>query len=120
MAGQQKLEDAAVVALQRQMSEKYEAIGKRAHRLQGLIDSLEGQWQGIGRSAFDKKQGEINESLKSIGNILADVIEAMTQTRNLKDTKEDDVRASMNRINLHDGDASNSYEAPKTSAFNGM
>ncbi|MEV5613231.1 WXG100 family type VII secretion target [Streptomyces sp. NPDC052225] len=103
MAGEQRLEDAAVVALQKQMLEKYEGIGKRAHHLQGVIDSLEGQWQGIGRSAFDKKQIEINESLKAIGKILADVIEAMTQTRNLKDTKEDEVRAAMNKINLNDG-----------------
>ncbi|OIJ65653.1 WXG100 family type VII secretion target [Streptomyces mangrovisoli] len=99
----QKLEDAAVVALQKQMYEKYEGISTRVHRLQAVIDGLEGKWQGIGRAAFDKKQYEINESLKNIGTILGDVIEAMTKTRNIKDTKEDEVRAAVAKIDVQDG-----------------
>jgi WXG100 family type VII secretion target len=102
----QKLEDQQVVALEKQMSEKYEGIRKRVHNLQGTIDSLEGKWQGIGRAAFDKKQYEINESLQAIGKILADVIEAMNKTRNVKDTTEDDVRASVSKISVTDGASS--------------
>ncbi|MFF4020952.1 WXG100 family type VII secretion target [Streptomyces sp. NPDC001843] len=101
--GKQKLEDAAVIHLEKQMAEKYEGIRKRVHGLQGVIDGLEGQWQGVGRAAFDKKQYEINESLQNIGNILGDVIEAMTATRNIKDSKEDEVRASVNKIDVQDG-----------------
>ncbi|MFI7010688.1 WXG100 family type VII secretion target [Streptomyces sp. NPDC050145] len=106
MANQQKLEDQQVISLQKQMSEKYEGIRKRVHNLQGVIDSLEGQWKGIGKSAFDKKQFEINESLQNIGKILADVIDAMTKTRNLKDTTEDDVRSSVDKISVTDGASS--------------
>jgi uncharacterized protein YukE len=91
--GKQKLEDAAVVQLQKQMYEKYDGIRKRVHALQGVIDGLEGQWQGIGRAAFDKKQYEINESLQNIGNA----------TRNIKDSKEDEVRAAVNKIDVQDG-----------------
>lgn len=108
--GTQKLHDDAVIRLEKQMLEKYENIQKRVHALQGVIDGLEGQWQGIGRAAFDKKQYEINESLQNIGRILGDVIEAMTKTRHIKDTKEDDVRAAVNRIDVHDG-------APTVSPF---
>ncbi|MFI2645974.1 WXG100 family type VII secretion target [Streptomyces sp. NPDC018610] len=103
MSDKQKLEDASVVHLQKQMVEKYDNIRKRVHTLQGVIDGLEGQWQGIGRAAFDKKQFEINTSLQNIGNILGEVIEAMTATRNIKDSKEDEVRASVNKIDVHDG-----------------
>src|SRR3546814_18890332 len=46
---------------------------------------------------------EINESLQNIGTILSDVIEAMTQTRNIKDSKEDEVRAAVNKIDIQDG-----------------
>ncbi|WP_329363662.1 WXG100 family type VII secretion target [Streptomyces sp. NBC_01483] len=99
----QKLEDAAVVDLQKKMFEKYDGIRKRVHGLQGVIDGLEGQWHGIGRAAFDKKQYEINESLQNIGNILGDVIEAMTATRNITDGKEDEVRGAVNKIDVHDG-----------------
>ena len=101
--GNQKLQDAAVIHLQKQMVGKYEDIQKHVHDLQGVIDGLEGQWQGIGRAAFDKKQYEINESLRNIGTILGDVIEAMTATRNIKDNKEDEVRAAVNKIDLRDG-----------------
>ncbi|MFG3048006.1 WXG100 family type VII secretion target [Streptomyces sp. NPDC048202] len=103
MADKQRLEDAAVVDLQKKMYEKFEGIRKRVHSLQGVIDGLEGQWQGIGRAAFDKKQAEINQSLQNIGNILGDVVDAMTTTRRIKDSKEDEVRASVNKIDIQDG-----------------
>ncbi|MFI9343673.1 hypothetical protein ACIG0D_20765 [Streptomyces sp. NPDC052773] len=110
----QKLEDAAVIKLQKQMYEKYENIRKRVHNLQGVIDSLEGgQWDGIGRAEFDKKQYEINTSLQAIGGILGEVMENMTTARNIKDTKEDEVRAAVNRINVQDG-------APTVSPFSSM
>ncbi|MFJ8546252.1 WXG100 family type VII secretion target [Streptomyces sp. NPDC093586] len=113
MAVDQKLEDAAVIKLQKDMYEKFDSIRARVHSLQGVIDSLEGQWQGIGRAAFDTKQYEINTSLKNMGGILAEVIEAMTATRNIKDTKEDEVRAAVNKINVKDG-------APTVSPFSSM
>ncbi|MEV5340587.1 WXG100 family type VII secretion target [Streptomyces sp. NPDC052676] len=114
MAMDQKLEDAAVIKLQKQMYEKYENIRKRVHNLQGVIDSLEGgNWDGIGRTEFDKKQYEINQSLQRIGNILGDVMEAMTMTRNIKDSKEDEVRAAVNRIDVQHG-------APSVSPFSSM
>ncbi|MGQ4422115.1 WXG100 family type VII secretion target [Streptomyces violaceoruber] len=103
MAVDQKLEDSAVVKLQKDMYEKFESIRKRVHNLQGVIDGLEGQWQGIGRAAFDKKQYEINTSLQNMGRILADVVDAMTATRNIKDSKEDEVLAAVNKINVNDG-----------------
>jgi WXG100 family type VII secretion target len=103
---QQKLEDAQVVKLEKQMSEKYDGIRQRVHKLQGVIDGLEGKWQGIGRAEFDKKQHEINTSLQNIGKILADVIDAMNTTRNIKDSTEDDVRASVSKISPTDGASS--------------
>ncbi|WP_416986074.1 WXG100 family type VII secretion target [Streptomyces sp. T028] len=109
----QKLEDAAVIKLQKDMYTKYENIRTRMHGLQGIIDGLEGQWDGIGRAAFDAKQYEINESLRKIGGILAEVIDAMTTARNIKDSKEDEVRAAVNKISLQDG-------APTISPFTSM
>ncbi|MEU6736891.1 WXG100 family type VII secretion target [Streptomyces physcomitrii] len=103
MTGKQKLEDAAVIKMQEDMSQKYDNIRSKVHKLQGVIDGLEGQWHGIGRAAFDKKQYEINTSLQNIGGILADVIDAMTKTRNIKDTTEDDVRAAVEKIDVRDG-----------------
>ncbi|GAA0929845.1 WXG100 family type VII secretion target [Streptomyces thermoalcalitolerans] len=103
MTDRQRLEDQAVTKLQKDMYEKYESIRKRVHGLQQIIDGLENQWEGVGRNAFDKKQYEINESLKRIGGILGDVIEAMTKTRDIKDSKEDEVRAAVNKIDVRHG-----------------
>ncbi len=114
MADKQKLHDDPVVTLQKNMYDKFEGIRKRVHGLQQVIDSLEGgQWQGIGRSAFDKKQYEINESLKNIGDILAEVIDGVTKARHIKDSKEDAVRAAVNKIDVRDG-------APTVSPFTSM
>ena len=110
MADKQKLVDDPVVKLQNDMFAKFEGIRKRVHGLQQVIDGLEGQWQGIGRAAFDEKQRNINESLVGIGRTLTEVIESMTKTRNIKDTKEDAVRAAVNKIDVRDG-------APTTSPF---
>ncbi|MFJ8824347.1 WXG100 family type VII secretion target [Streptomyces sp. NPDC102467] len=103
---QQKLEDQQVIKLEKQMSEKYDGIRQRVHSLQGVIDGLEGKWQGIGRAEFDKKQLEINTSLQNIGKILADVIDSMNKTRNIKDSTEDDVRSSVAKISATDGASS--------------
>lgn len=111
MVDRQKLEDQAVVKLQKDMYEKYESIRDRVRGLQQVIDGLEKQWEGIGRSAFDSKQYEINESLQRIGRILAGVIEAMTKTRDIKDSKEAAVRAAVNKIDVYHG-------APTKSPFN--
>ncbi|MCX5034971.1 WXG100 family type VII secretion target [Streptomyces coelicoflavus] len=108
MVADQKLEDLAVDKLQKDIYEKFENIRKRVHNLQGVIDTLEtgGQWQGVGRAAFDKKQLEINMSLQNMGRILADVVDGITATRKIKDSKEDEVLAAVNKIDVYEGAAS--------------
>jgi len=107
-APRQRLDDAEVIKLEQDIQVKFEAIKGQLHKLQGIIDGLEGQWKGIGAGAFNTKQHEINTSMVRIGNILVKFLEAMSQTRKIKDGTEDEVRALVQGINIYDG-------APKSS-----
>lgn len=108
MAEGQRLSDAQVVKLEQDIATKFESIKGQLHKLQGTIDSLEGQWKGIGAGAFNTKQHEINTSMVRIGNILVKFLDAMSATRKIKDGTEDEVRAAVQGINVYDG-------APKSS-----
>ncbi|MFG2524283.1 WXG100 family type VII secretion target [Streptomyces sp. NPDC048527] len=103
MAQGQRLSDKEMIALERKIADKFDNIKSTVHRLQGTIDSLEGNWKGIGANAFNTKQHEINTSMVEIGKILATFLDAMTGTRKIKDDSEDQVRQAVNKINVYDG-----------------
>ncbi|MHB9858676.1 WXG100 family type VII secretion target [Streptomyces sp. YIM S03343] len=100
MAGRQKVSDKDIVALEKELLDRFEGIRGQLKRLQATIDGLEGNWKGIGAGAFNAKQTEINERMVKIGNILAKFIEAMTETRKIKDGTEDEVRAQVQSIDV--------------------
>ncbi|MHC5704309.1 hypothetical protein HHX38_27700 [Streptomyces sp. PKU-MA01144] len=100
MSQGQRLSDQQVIQLEKQLFEKFNSIKGQLQQIQGTIDSLEGQWKGIGAGAFNTKQQEINTSMVRLGNILAKFIEAMSASRRIKDGTEDDVRAAVQAINV--------------------
>ncbi|MGW0775018.1 WXG100 family type VII secretion target [Streptomyces sp. NPDC002835] len=100
MSQGQRLSDEQVGKLQQELYLKFESIKGQLQQIQGTIDSLEGQWKGIGAGAFNTKQAEINSSMVNLGNILAKFLEATSQSRKIKDGTEDDVRAAVQRINV--------------------
>lgn len=100
MAGRQKVSDKDVIALEKELLDRFEGLKGQLKRLQATIDSLEGNWKGIGAGAFNTKQTEINESMVRIGNILAGFIEGMTETLKIKDGTEDEVRAQVQSIDV--------------------
>lgn len=108
MSQGQRLSDAQLIKLEQDLAIKFDSLKGQLHRLQGTIDSLEGQWKGIGAGAFNTKQHEINTSMVRIGNILVKFLDAMGSTRKIKDGTEDEVRAAVQSINIYDG-------APKSS-----
>ncbi|UYQ64754.1 WXG100 family type VII secretion target [Streptomyces peucetius] len=100
MSQGQRLSDEQVGRLQRELFEKFNSLKGQLQQIQGTIDSLEGQWKGIGAGAFNKKQGDINEAMVGLGNILAKFLEATSQSRKIKDGTEDDIRAAVQSINV--------------------
>ncbi|MCX4659761.1 hypothetical protein GT204_00660 [Streptomyces sp. SID4919] len=103
MSQGQRLSDSELIKLEQDIATRFENIKGQLHRLQGTIDSLEGQWKGIGAGAFNSKQHEINTSMVRIGNILVKFLEAMSASRKIKDGSEDEVRAAVQSINVNQG-----------------
>ncbi|MFF5442006.1 WXG100 family type VII secretion target [Streptomyces achromogenes] len=99
----QKVSDKDIIVLEKELLHRFEGIKGQLKELQALIDSLEGNWKGIGAGAFNAKQTEINERMVRIGNILVKFIEAMSTTRKIKDGTEDEVRSQVQSIDVSVG-----------------
>ncbi|WP_175409969.1 WXG100 family type VII secretion target [Streptomyces sp. TRM64462] len=112
MAGQ-RLTDQQVIKLERELLDKFNSIKGQLQQIQGTIDSLEGQWKGIGAGAFNTKQHEINTSMVGLGKILAKFLEGLSASRKIKDGTEDEVLAAVQSINVDLG-VGTSAAAPKS------
>ncbi|MEU8958352.1 WXG100 family type VII secretion target [Streptomyces sp. NPDC048518] len=90
--------------LKKEIVGKYDSVQKQLKRLQGTLDMMEGgNWRGIGAHAFDKKQTEINEHMRAVGNILVDFLEGISSNEKLTDGLEDQVRSTMDSIDVQYG-----------------
>lgn len=103
--GTQKITRESVVSLENELLHRFDDIKGQLKHLQHLIDTLEGHWKGIGAGAFNAKQTEINERMVRMGNILVKFIDAMNTTMKINDSTEDQVRASVQSIDVNYGGA---------------
>ncbi|MFI1831080.1 WXG100 family type VII secretion target [Streptomyces sp. NPDC020412] len=103
MAGVQKVGDQSLKDFQDEISRQFDDIKGQVQQLQGVIDSLEGRWKGIGAGAFDGKQAEINQGMVRIAKLLADFQEAIAVTRTTAASTDEDVRASMQSVDASAG-----------------
>ncbi|MEV0256303.1 WXG100 family type VII secretion target [Streptomyces sp. NPDC050732] len=112
MADGRKLNNEQVALLKKEIVGKYDSVQKQLKRLQGTLDMMEGNWRGIGAHAFDRKQTEINEHMRAVGNILVDFLEGISGNEKLTDGLEEQVRSTMDGIDVQYGaqhSAINSY-----------
>ncbi|NGO78041.1 WXG100 family type VII secretion target [Streptomyces sp. YC504] len=98
MAGGRKLSKAELKSLVTEMDTQYDNLQVAVRNLNGTLDSLEGQWQGIGAGAFDAKQNQINGVINEIGRDLADMLHKIHQTSGDTTTTEEEIRARLDRI----------------------
>ncbi|MEU5536537.1 WXG100 family type VII secretion target [Streptomyces sp. NPDC020362] len=101
--GTQKITKDSVVGLEKELLTRFDEIKGQLKHLQHMIDTLEGHWKGIGAGAFNAKQTEINERMVRMGNILVKFIDAMNTTMKINDSTEDQVRASVQGIDVDYG-----------------
>lgn len=90
----QKVGDQGLKAVQDQITVQFEEVKGQLKDLQGVIDSLEGAWKGIGASAFDVKQAEINSGMVRIAKMLLNFQEAIQVTRTTAGNTEDEIYAA--------------------------
>lgn len=98
MAAGQKVSDQELIKLENTIVNKYDSIRSQIKHLQGTIDQLEAHWLGLGANAFGKKQEEINTSLVHMGKTLAKFLDAINNTRHIKNDSEDKIMADMKSI----------------------
>ncbi|NNG86661.1 WXG100 family type VII secretion target [Streptomyces cacaoi] len=76
----------------------FESIQGRVNKLNTLINNLEGQWQGIGRGAFDVVQEGVKNDMKYLNRLLVGFTEAMDATVKAKGSNEDIVAQGMRKL----------------------
>ena len=103
MAGQQKLSDSELKKLEGDLTTKFESIKSQLSQLQNTIDSLEGNWKGIGAGAFNNKQTEVNNRMRQMGQMLTHFQEAIKATRTMTGNTDDEAAAAMRGVDVVDG-----------------
>ncbi|MFG2717987.1 WXG100 family type VII secretion target [Streptomyces sp. NPDC048416] len=103
MSKDQRVSDSQMAHLEGRILEKFDSVKTQLRNLQGVIDGLEGHWDGIGAGAFNGKQADINDQMVQIGNRLLTFLEAMKATRTGKGDTDEEVRKALMGIDVVDG-----------------
>ncbi|MFF8833537.1 WXG100 family type VII secretion target [Streptomyces sp. NPDC015131] len=99
----QKVGDHDLKLLQDELTERFEGVKGQLKTLQGVIDSLEGRWKGIGAGAFDVKQTEINQGMVRIAKMLLNFQEAIEVTRTTAGNTDADVKQALQGVDVAAG-----------------
>ncbi|MFF9866720.1 WXG100 family type VII secretion target [Streptomyces sp. NPDC093595] len=99
----QKVGDQSLKDFQDEISNRFESVKGQLKSLQGVIDSLEGNWKGIGAGAFDTKQTEINQAMVRIAKLLLNFQEAIQVTRTTAGNTEDEVEKALRGVDVTGG-----------------
>jgi WXG100 family type VII secretion target len=114
----QKLSDEMLLKLEGELTNRFDSVRGQLKTLQATIDSLEGAWQGIGASAFNAKQADINLKMGNIATRLVNFQEAIKAARTISGNTEDEIRQALQGVDVVAGHSGGS-EA-KTSSINNL
>ncbi|MEU7024499.1 WXG100 family type VII secretion target [Streptomyces sp. NPDC048717] len=98
-----KVGDQSLKEFQDQITENFDDVKAQLKSLQGVIDSLEGRWKGIGAGAFDVKQNEINQGMVRIAKLLLNFQEAIQVTRTSSGDSDDQAEAALRGVDVTAG-----------------
>lgn len=113
----QKLSDEMLIKIENELGSRFESVKAQMRTLQSTIDSLEGAWKGIGATAFNAKQDEINLNMRSIAERLVNYQEAIKAARTISGNTEDEIRQALQGVDVVAG---YSGAETKPSALNGL
>ncbi|MBO8193801.1 WXG100 family type VII secretion target [Streptomyces oryzae] len=98
----QKLDDASLRKKEEWLVTKLGNINGQVKGLQGVIDSIETHWRGIGAGAFNAKQTQINNHMASLNRLLAYFLEGIEAARKASGLNEDDIAQALRGIDVAD------------------
>ncbi|MFJ8860888.1 WXG100 family type VII secretion target [Streptomyces sp. NPDC102451] len=114
----QKLSDEMLLKLEGELTKRFDSVRGQLKTLQATIDSLEGAWKGIGASAFNVKQADINLKMGNIATRLVNFQEAIKAARTISGNTEDEIRQALQGVDVVPGHSGGSEV--KTSAINAL
>ncbi|MFJ6720250.1 MULTISPECIES: hypothetical protein [unclassified Streptomyces] len=93
------LADDPVVKAANRISETAEAVSRQSRELADIIATVSAGWTGVGAGGFIKAQEDINLDHDQIRRLLGVLHHAVSETKNLTNAQDEDVRAAFAAAN---------------------
>ncbi|MCX5375502.1 hypothetical protein [Streptomyces sp. NBC_00091] len=93
------LADDPVVKAANKISETANAVTTQARELADILATASAGWTGVGAGGFKKAQSDLNLDHDEIRRLLSVLHNAVSQTKNLTNAQDEEVRAAFNSIN---------------------
>ncbi|MFD0378430.1 hypothetical protein [Streptomyces sp. NPDC127112] len=100
------LADDPVVKAANKISETGDAVSRQARELADILATAGAGWTGVGAGGFTKAQSELNVDHDEIRRLLRVLHDAVSQTKNLTNAQDEEVRAAFNAIDGGNGNGS--------------
>ncbi|MGW0390219.1 hypothetical protein ACWDYJ_04830 [Streptomyces sp. NPDC003042] len=97
------LADDPVVKAANRISETANAVTSQARELADILATVSAGWTGVGAGGFTKAQSDLNVDHDEIRRLLGVLHNAVSQTKNLSNAQDEDVRAAFRTINAGNG-----------------
>lgn len=98
MAGQFRVTEDELKALSSRISQVNSQIQGEVKRLDGVISTIAGGWQGQAASSYNRLQQQWNEDARKMNNILNDIKEAVDSTRQNYSATEEQQNSEVSKI----------------------
>ncbi|MEU9420804.1 WXG100 family type VII secretion target [Streptomyces sp. NPDC051000] len=93
------LADDPVVKAANKISETAQAVTTQSRELADIVATVSAGWTGVGAGGFAKAQEDINIDHDKIRRLLGVLHHAISQTKNLSNAQDEDVRATFAAAN---------------------
>ncbi|MFG2619124.1 WXG100 family type VII secretion target [Streptomyces sp. NPDC048507] len=97
------LADDPVVKAANKISETASAVTTQARELADILATVGAGWTGVGADGFAKAQSDLNIDHDEIRRLLGVLHHAVSQTKNLTNAQDDEVRAAFQSIGAGGG-----------------
>lgn len=92
------LADDPITQAKNKIIETAEAVTKQSRELADILATVSAGWTGVGASGFASAQITINEDHDEIRRLLGVLLNGVSQTKNLSNANDDEVRAAFNAV----------------------
>ncbi|MEU0130393.1 MULTISPECIES: hypothetical protein [unclassified Streptomyces] len=92
------LADDPIVQAKNKIIETAQAVSKQSRELADILATVSAGWTGVGAGGFTTAQIVINEDHDDIRRLLDVLLNGVSQTKNLSNANDDEVRAAFNAV----------------------